>query len=245
MGIAAGCGAPADVTNVTAKWCIGICHAAPRGAIVLLHAARRAFIASHRPWRAPLDASLTAYRAGLVNGSTGAGGARDEESSRYRARRQRPRRRPHPSRRALGRTSRYTVNQCGPMNQTILEPSASPAESALAGLLPCPFCGGAAVRERHPRCGDIVRIACGSEACRVTPRTEYLLTLLRRRAAGGVERSPGNARRGPGPRMTTSCPAGHDRHPSWTRSWLDRVPPGQPLALQCARAPQAMDARPA
>ncbi len=42
-------------------------------------------------------------------------------------------------------------------------------------LLPCPFCGGGARLEPDPWQGESVRIACGNDACRVTPRTEYLL----------------------------------------------------------------------
>jgi hypothetical protein len=47
--------------------------------------------------------------------------------------------------------------------------------AALGPLRPCPFCGGAAVVEPSPWLRESVRIACGNEACRVTPRTEYLL----------------------------------------------------------------------
>lgn len=42
-------------------------------------------------------------------------------------------------------------------------------------LLPCPFCGGEATLEPDPSLPEIVRIACGNGACRVMPRTEYLL----------------------------------------------------------------------
>ena len=42
-------------------------------------------------------------------------------------------------------------------------------------LRPCPFCGGAATLEADPWLGESVRIACGNEACRVAPKTEYLL----------------------------------------------------------------------
>lgn len=43
-------------------------------------------------------------------------------------------------------------------------------------LLPCPFCGEAAIWEPHPEFGEVVRIACAGGACAVMPRTEYLLT---------------------------------------------------------------------
>ncbi len=42
-------------------------------------------------------------------------------------------------------------------------------------LLPCPFCGGEATLEPDPSLPEIVQIACGNGACRVMPRTEYLL----------------------------------------------------------------------
>ena len=66
-------------------------------------------------------------------------------------------------------------------------------ESLLAGLLPCPFCGGAAVMEPYPECGDVVRIACASEACLVMPRTGYLLV-----AYADELRSAWNVRAGTG-----------------------------------------------
>ena len=44
------------------------------------------------------------------------------------------------------------------------------------GLLrPCPFCGGDAALEPDPWLAEGFRIACGSEACGVKPRTESLL----------------------------------------------------------------------
>lgn len=49
------------------------------------------------------------------------------------------------------------------------------ARAAVGPLRPCPFCGGAAVVEADPRLAESVRVACGSGACRVQPRTEYLL----------------------------------------------------------------------
>jgi hypothetical protein len=51
------------------------------------------------------------------------------------------------------------------------------AAALLAGsaLRPCPFCGGEAAVEPDPWLDDSVRIACGNDACRVKPRTEYLL----------------------------------------------------------------------
>lgn len=42
-------------------------------------------------------------------------------------------------------------------------------------LRPCPFCGGAATVEPSPWLDESVRVACGNHACRVQPRTEYLL----------------------------------------------------------------------
>ncbi|HEX2209489.1 MAG TPA: Lar family restriction alleviation protein [Longimicrobium sp.] len=42
-------------------------------------------------------------------------------------------------------------------------------------LRPCPFCGGAATVEPSPWMEESVRVACGNDACRVQPRTEYLL----------------------------------------------------------------------
>lgn len=64
-------------------------------------------------------------------------------------------------------------------------PAAPPAEAhpgsriaprvELGPLRPCPFCGGRATVEADPWTGECVRIACGDDACRVAPRTEYLL----------------------------------------------------------------------
>lgn len=42
-------------------------------------------------------------------------------------------------------------------------------------LLPCPFCGGAPTVEPDPWLGLSIRVACGNTACRIGPRTEYLL----------------------------------------------------------------------
>ena len=47
--------------------------------------------------------------------------------------------------------------------------------AAVGPLRPCPFCGGEAALEPDPWLDESVRIACGNGACRVTPRTEYLL----------------------------------------------------------------------
>lgn len=52
--------------------------------------------------------------------------------------------------------------------------TAGPAAD-LGTLLPCPFCGGPAAVERDPWQGESIRVACASAACRVAPRTEYLL----------------------------------------------------------------------
>lgn len=53
--------------------------------------------------------------------------------------------------------------------------AASAAGLDAAALRPCPFCGGAATLEADPWLDECVRIACGDDACRVRPRTEYLL----------------------------------------------------------------------
>ncbi len=42
-------------------------------------------------------------------------------------------------------------------------------------LRPCPFCGGPAALEPDPWLNESLRITCGSAACQVKPRTEYLL----------------------------------------------------------------------
>ncbi|MEW5926777.1 MAG: hypothetical protein AB1941_04805 [Gemmatimonadota bacterium] len=44
-----------------------------------------------------------------------------------------------------------------------------------ARLRPCPFCGGAPALEQDPWLGESFRIGCGNDACRVAPKTEYLL----------------------------------------------------------------------
>lgn len=56
-------------------------------------------------------------------------------------------------------------------------PAASEVAVTLAvdTLRPCPFCGAEAAVEPDPRLDGSVRIACGSDACSVRPRTEYLL----------------------------------------------------------------------
>lgn len=53
--------------------------------------------------------------------------------------------------------------------------SPRPPHPDLRPLQPCPFCGGAAAVEADPWTGECVRIACGNDACRMAPRTEYLL----------------------------------------------------------------------
>lgn len=63
-----------------------------------------------------------------------------------------------------------------PSRVTMTTLHAPPAEeSAIGTLLPCPFCGGEPAVEPDPWMGECVRIACGSDACRVAPKTEYLL----------------------------------------------------------------------
>ncbi|HEX2204941.1 MAG TPA: Lar family restriction alleviation protein [Longimicrobium sp.] len=54
--------------------------------------------------------------------------------------------------------------------------SAADPRAEVGPLRPCPFCGGAATLEPDPWLDGSVRIACGNGACRVGPRTEYLLT---------------------------------------------------------------------
>ncbi len=59
---------------------------------------------------------------------------------------------------------------------TMTTPHPSPVEEiALGALLPCPFCGGLPAVEPDPWLGECVRVACGNDACRVAPKTEYLL----------------------------------------------------------------------
>ena len=55
------------------------------------------------------------------------------------------------------------------------ERTAVPPRRIAELLRPCPFCGGAATVEASPWLDESVRIACGNDACRVQPRTEYLL----------------------------------------------------------------------
>lgn len=57
----------------------------------------------------------------------------------------------------------------------IPESTASPPQATLGPLRPCPFCGCAATLEPDPWMGESVRVACGNDGCRVSPRTEYLL----------------------------------------------------------------------
>jgi len=82
----------------------------------------------------------------------------------------------------MGKLSQPAQGPGAPSNHRALvshpraDRSAYTPEHLLPSLLPCPFCGAAAVRERHPGCGEILRIACANEGCRVMPRTEYLLT---------------------------------------------------------------------
>lgn len=57
----------------------------------------------------------------------------------------------------------------------VIDRSPRPAPVDPASLSPCPFCGGAATVEPDPRLVESLRIACGNTACRVAPKTEYLL----------------------------------------------------------------------
>jgi hypothetical protein len=59
--------------------------------------------------------------------------------------------------------------------RAVSHPAASAALPAGSTLRPCPFCGAEAAVEPDPWLDESVRIACGSDACRVKPRTEYLL----------------------------------------------------------------------
>ena len=62
------------------------------------------------------------------------------------------------------------------MSTIVIESStAEPPRAAVGPLLPCPFCGGEAALEPDPWLDESVRVACGNDACRVQPRTEYLL----------------------------------------------------------------------
>ncbi len=57
-----------------------------------------------------------------------------------------------------------------------VDESIIPLPRAVVGpLRPCPFCGDAATVQASPWLAESVRIACGNDACRVQPRTEYLL----------------------------------------------------------------------
>ncbi len=66
------------------------------------------------------------------------------------------------------------LNGSSRMAMTTLHPS--PVEEfAVGALLPCPFCGGEPAVEADPWLGECVRVTCGNDACRVAPKTEYLL----------------------------------------------------------------------
>lgn len=54
-------------------------------------------------------------------------------------------------------------------------PRAAGALPGTGALRPCPFCGAGAAVEPDPRLEGSLRVACGSDACRVRPRTESLL----------------------------------------------------------------------
>ena len=58
----------------------------------------------------------------------------------------------------------------------MVDSSAIPLPRTVVGpLRPCPFCGGPATVEASPWMDESVRVACGNDACRVQPHTEYLL----------------------------------------------------------------------
>ncbi|WP_420128044.1 hypothetical protein [Longimicrobium sp.] len=76
----------------------------------------------------------------------------------------------------------------------MVDESTVPLQRAVVGTLrPCPFCGEAATVEPSPWLAESVRVACGNEACRVQPHTEYLLV----RYAGEL-REAWNGRAAPG-----------------------------------------------
>jgi hypothetical protein len=58
---------------------------------------------------------------------------------------------------------------------TMTTPHPPVEEIAIGALLPCPFCGGEPAVEADPWLGECVRVACANDACRVAPKTEYLL----------------------------------------------------------------------
>ena len=66
-------------------------------------------------------------------------------------------------------------------------------------LRPCPFCGAAATLEPAPWMDESVRIGCGNDACRVMPKTEYLLVCYADELAAAW-----NARPAPAPRPGTA-----------------------------------------
>ena len=72
-------------------------------------------------------------------------------------------------------------------------PHSAPVDAA--ALSPCPFCGGAARVEADPWLDESLRIACGNAACRVAPKTEYLLAAFadELRAAWNDRRPPARA----------------------------------------------------
>ena len=57
----------------------------------------------------------------------------------------------------------------------MIQIDADPPAADVGPLRPCPFCGGAAALERDPLLDESLRVACGNGACRVGPKTEYLL----------------------------------------------------------------------
>lgn len=86
------------------------------------------------------------------------------------------------------------------------ESTMHPTRVAVGPLSPCPFCGGDATVEPDPWLAESVRIACGNPACRVQPKTEYLLACYAdelRAAWNGRAEPPESARR-PAAREKTS-----------------------------------------
>jgi hypothetical protein len=75
----------------------------------------------------------------------------------------------------------------------VIQIKIDPPPAAVGPLLPCPFCGAGATLERDPRLDESVRVACGNAACRVGPRTEYLLACYADELCAAWNARPGDA----------------------------------------------------